>query len=94
MPHCYGKHKGLIIGRSERVAKGVGILQCWVHLEIFVGFKNQNVDFSREMHPLFSLRVAGGFAPKRIRTHFDSPSDQELEICLPFIEQKKATLWA
>ena len=44
---------------SERVAKSVGILQVYlVHLEIFVGFRDQSVDFSREIHPLFSRQVA------------------------------------
>ena len=89
LPHCYGKHKGLITGRygggicrvrsiivPERVAKGVGIPQVHLlHLEIFVGFKSQNLDFSRENTRVDlrtggnAIRLAEGFAPKRVRTH-------------------------
>ena len=89
LPHCYGKHQGFITGRygggicrdriiivPERVAKGVGIPQVHLlHLEIFVGFESQNLDFSRENTPVDlrtggnAIRLAGGFAPKRVRTH-------------------------
>ena len=61
---CYGKHKDLVIGRyggdtcrgckSEGAAKGVGIPPVHLlHLENFVRFKSQSLDFAREIHPLF-----------------------------------------
>lgn len=43
----------------ERVAKGVKIPKLHsLHLKSFVGFKSQDLDFAREIHPLFSRQVA------------------------------------
>ena len=50
---------GMSIIVPERVAKVVEIPQFHlVHLQISVGFKNQNLDFSGEIHPLFLRQVA------------------------------------
>ena len=56
----------------SRAGKGVCVCVCvfffvggggispvnLLHLEIFVGFKSRNFDFSRETHPFFSRQVA------------------------------------
>ena len=65
---CHGKHKGLVIGRygsntcrgskSERAAKGMEIPPVHLlHLENFVRFKSQSLDFYREIHSLFLRQV-------------------------------------
>ena len=69
---CYGKHKGLVIGRygsgtcsgskSERAAKGMEIPPVHLlHLESFVRFKTQSLDFAREIYPLFLRQVGMQF---------------------------------
>ena len=40
------------------MAKGVGILRVYLlYLELFVGFKSQDIEFFREIHPLFLRQV-------------------------------------
>ena len=49
---------------TSRAGKGVCVFGGGIspvnllHLEIFVGFKSRNFDFSRETHPFFSRQVA------------------------------------
>ena len=65
---CYGKHKGLVIGRygsgtcwgskSERAAKGMEITPVHLlYLENFVRLKSQSLDFARKIYPLFLRQV-------------------------------------